>query len=103
MKEQDYIRIMDRIRNDHIENAMLWDVSAQQQSRRSIRRLSLGVGAIAACIAVVIGCIGYSVHREHLANPSGETSGAENGDQHMGHLLQFWLGCAERARGMHEN
>ena len=81
MKEQDYIRIMDRIRNDHIENAMLWDVSAQQQSRRSIRRLSLGVGAIAACIAVVIGCIGYSVHREHLANPSGETSGAENGDQ----------------------
>ena len=81
MKEQDYIRIMDRIRNDHIENAMLWDVSAQQQNRRSIRRLSLGVGAIAACIAVVIGCIGYSVHREHLANPSGETSGAENGDQ----------------------
>ena len=81
MKEQDYIRIMDRIRNDHIENAMLWDVSAQQQNRRSIRRLSLGVGAIAACIAVVIGCIGYSVHREHLANPSGETSGAENADQ----------------------
>ncbi len=81
MKEQDYIRIMDRIRNDHIENAMLWDVSAQQQNRRSIRRLSLGVGAIAACIAVVIGCIGYSVHREHPANPSGETSGAENKEQ----------------------
>lgn len=80
MKEQDYINIMNRIRKDHIENAMLWDGSAQKDSR-SIRRLSLGIGAIAACIAVVIGCIGYSVHREHLANPSGETSGAENKGQ----------------------
>lgn len=80
MKEQDYINIMNRIRKDHIENAMLWDGSAQKDSR-SIRRLSLGIGAIAACIAVVIGCIGYSVHREHPANPSGETSGAENKEQ----------------------
>ena len=80
MKEQDYINIMNRIRKDHIENAMLWDGSAQKDSR-SIRRLSLGIGAIAACIAVVIGCIGYNVHLEHLANPSGETSGAENKEQ----------------------
>lgn len=80
MREEDYIRIMDRIRDDHIENAMLWDASAQQ-NRRSIRRLSLGIGAIAACIAVVIGCIGYNVHREHLANPSGNTGGTENADQ----------------------
>ena len=80
MKEQDYINIMNRIRKDHIENAMLWDGSAQKDSR-SIRRLSLGIGAIAACIAVVIGCIGYNVHREQLANPSGETSGAENKGQ----------------------
>ena len=80
MREEDYIKIMDRIRDDHIENAMLWDASAQQ-NRRSIRRLSLGIGAIAACIAVVIGCIGYNVHREHLANPSGNTGGTENADQ----------------------
>ena len=80
MREEDYIRIMDRIRDDHIENAMLWDASAQQ-NRRSIQRLSLGIGAIAACIAVVIGCIGYNVHREHLANSSGNTSGTENEDQ----------------------
>ena len=77
MREEDYIKIMDRIRDDHIENAMLWDASAQQ-NRRSIRRLSLGIGAIAACIAVVIGCIGYNVHREHLANPAGNTGGTEN-------------------------
>ena len=49
MREEDYIKIMDCIRDDHIENAMLWDASAQQ-NRRSIRRLSLGIGAIAVII-----------------------------------------------------
>lgn len=80
MKDQDYIKIMDRISKNKIEEAFTWDASAQQ-NRRSIRRLSLGIGTIAACIAVVIGCIGYNAHREHLANSSGNTSGTENEDQ----------------------
>ena len=59
MKEQDYIQIMNRIRKDHIENAMMWEAPVQQ-NRRSIRRLSAGVGAIAAAIAVCVGVIGYT-------------------------------------------
>ena len=80
MKDQDYIKIMDRISKNKIEEAFTWDASAQK-NRRSIRRLSLGIGTIAACIAVVIGCIGYNAHREHLANPAGNSSGTENADQ----------------------
>lgn len=73
MKDQDYIKIMDRISEKHIEEAVSWDASAQQ-NRRSIRRLSLGIGAIAASIAIVIGCIGYDAYRDHMfANSGGET------------------------------
>ena len=46
MKDQDYIKIMDRISKNKIEEAFTWDASAQQ-NRRSIRRLSLGIGTIA--------------------------------------------------------
>ena len=80
MKDQDYIKIMDRISKNKIEEAFTWDASANK-TRRSIRRLSLGIGAIAAAIAVVIGGIGYNAHREHLANPAGNSSGTENADQ----------------------
>ncbi|MBQ9907538.1 MAG: hypothetical protein IJM46_12310 [Oscillospiraceae bacterium] len=75
MKDQDYIKIMDRISKDKIEEAFTWDASAQK-NRRSIRRLSAGIGAIAAAIAVVIGTIGYDAYRDRLLADSGaETSG----------------------------
>ncbi len=75
MKDQDYIKIMDRISKDKIEEAFTYDATAQK-NRRSIRRLSMGIGAIAAVIAVVIGTIGYDAYRDRLLADSGaETSG----------------------------
>lgn len=74
MKDQDYIKIMDRISEKHIEEAVSWDASAQQ-NRRSIRRLSLGISAIAASIAIVIGCIGYDAYRDHMFANSGDETG----------------------------
>ena len=71
MKEQDYIKIMDRISEHHIEEAVSWDGSAQK-NRRSIRRLSLGIGAVAAAIAVIIGGIGFDAYRRNLSADSGE-------------------------------
>ena len=76
MKDQDYKKIMDRISEEHIEEAVSWDASAQQ-NRRSIRRMSLGIGAIAASIAVIVGSIGYSAWRNDRAGmPVAETSAA---------------------------
>ena len=76
MKDQDYKKIMDRISEEHIEEAVSWDASAQQ-NRRSIRRMSLGIGAIAASIAVIVGSIGYSVYRGRPdAIPGAEVSAA---------------------------
>ena len=65
MKEQDYMKIMNELREDYISEAVSWDASAQK-NRRSIKRLSLGIGAIAAALAVVIGGIGYSTYRDRL-------------------------------------
>lgn len=76
MKDQDYIKIMDRISKNKIEEAFTWDASAQK-NRRSIRRLSLGIGAIAAAIAVVIGGIGYNYRDRLHANPGDESSDAQ--------------------------
>lgn len=59
MKEQDYMKIMNDLREDYISEAVSWDGSAQK-NRRAIRRMSYGIGAIAAAMAVVIGGIGYS-------------------------------------------
>lgn len=76
MKDQDYIKIMDRISKNKIEEAFTWDASAQK-NRRSIRRLSLGIGAIAAAIAVVIGGIGYNYRDRLHANPGDGSSDAQ--------------------------
>jgi len=73
MKDQDYIKIMDRISKDKIEEAFTYDATAQK-NRRSIRRLSMGIGAIAAVIAVVIGTIGYDAYRDRLLAESGADS-----------------------------
>ena len=76
MKDQDYIKIMDRISKNKIEEAFTWDASAQK-NRRSIRRLSLGIGTIAAAIAVVIGGISYNYRDRLHANPGDESSDAQ--------------------------
>ncbi|MBR5361905.1 MAG: hypothetical protein IK134_01070 [Oscillospiraceae bacterium] len=69
MKEQDYMKIMNGLREDYISEAVSWDGTAQK-NRRAIRRMTYGLGAIAAAIAVVIGTIGYSSYRDHLAADS---------------------------------
>ena len=76
MKDQDYIKIMDRISKNKIEEAFTWDASAQK-NRRSIQRLSLGIGTIAAAIAVVIGGISYNYRDRLHANPGDESSDAQ--------------------------
>ena len=76
MKDQDYIKIMDRISKNKIEEAFTWDASANK-TRRSIRQLSLGIGAIAAAIAVVIGGISYNYRDRLHANPGDESSDAQ--------------------------
>ena len=74
MREQDYMKIMNGLREDYITEAVNWDGTAQK-NRRSIRRMSLGVGAIAAAMAVVVGGIGYGIYRDRLtANPQQENS-----------------------------
>lgn len=74
MREQDYMKIMNGLREDYISEAVNWDGTAQK-NRRSIRRMSLGVGAIAAAMAVVVGGIGYGIYRDRLtANPQPENS-----------------------------
>ena len=74
MREQDYMKIMNNLREDYISEAVSWDGTAQK-NRRSIRRMSLGVGAIAAAMAVVVGGIGYGIYRDRLtANPQLENS-----------------------------
>ena len=82
MKEQDYIQIMNRISKNKIEEAFSWNASAQK-NRRSIRRLSMGVGAIAAAIAVVIGCIGYNYRDRLHANPGDESSDTTGGQRNL--------------------
>ena len=47
MREQDYMKIMNNLREDYITEAVSWD-GTEQKNRRAIKRLSLGVGAIAA-------------------------------------------------------
>ncbi|MBQ9906380.1 MAG: hypothetical protein IJM46_06395 [Oscillospiraceae bacterium] len=69
MKEQDYMKIMNGLREDYISEAVSWDGTAQK-NRRAIKRMTYGLGAIAAAIAVVIGTIGYSTYRDHLAADS---------------------------------
>ena len=56
MKEQDYMKIMNKLREDYISEAVSWDGTAQK-NRRSIRRMSYGIGAIAAALAVTVGGI----------------------------------------------
>ena len=73
MKEQDYMKIMNDLREDYISEAVSWDGSAQK-NRRAIRRMSYGIGAIAAAMAVVIGGIGYSTYRDRLAADSESSS-----------------------------
>lgn len=77
MREQDYMKIMNNLREDYISEAVSWDGTAQK-NRRSIKRLSLGVGAIAAAFAVVVGGIGYGVYRERLsANSKTDSENSE--------------------------
>ncbi len=77
MKDREYINIMNRISEKHIEEAVTWEDPAQQ-NRKSIRRMSLGIGSIAASITVVAGCIGYdALHR--AASPFGDESSISEG------------------------
>ena len=60
MKETDYLNSVKGIREEYVEEAMTWDGN-EKRRKRDIRRMSLGIGAIAASIAVVAGCMVYSV------------------------------------------
>ncbi|MBR3045344.1 MAG: hypothetical protein IKI45_12790 [Oscillospiraceae bacterium] len=77
MREQDYMKIMNNLREDYITEAVSWD-GTEQKNRRAIKRLSLGVGAIAAAFAVVVGGIGYGVYRDRLsANSNHDPNNSE--------------------------
>ena len=74
MKEQNYVKIMNRISKDKVDEAFLYHPA--QKNRSAIRRMSKGIGAIAAAIALVAGGIGYNAYRER----SNTDSGGEHSD-----------------------
>ena len=69
MKEQNYVKIMSRISKDKIDEAFLYQ--SAHKNRSSIRRMSKGIGAIAAAIALIAGGIGYNAYRERTGTDSG--------------------------------
>ncbi len=69
MKEQNYVKIMNRISKDKVDEAFLYHPA--QKNRSAIRRMSKGIGAIAAAIALVAGGIGYNAYRERTSTDSG--------------------------------
>ena len=71
MKEKDYMETMQHIRREYIDEAMKWDGSERRRSR-IIRRMTLGIGAIAAAIAVAVGVIAYGAKGRELRPANSE-------------------------------
>ena len=77
MKEKDYMNVMYNIREEYIEEAISWD-GAERRRSRSIHRMTMSVGAIAAAIAVTIGVIAYTAKNTNELLPADSDS-AEDG------------------------
>ena len=76
MNEKELMQWMKGIREDYITDAVNWDSSAQKRSI-SIKRLSAGIGASAAAIAVAVGGIAYGVHRGGPQRQPGSSLSAD--------------------------
>lgn len=68
MKETEYTDAMGRIRKEYITEAMEWD-GAERRRSRTIRRMTLSIGAVAASIVAVVGVIAYSARGKQTPQP----------------------------------
>ena len=71
MNEKDYMDTMRHIRKEYIDEAMKWN-GAERRRNRIIRRMTIGIGSIAAAIAVTVGVIAYGARDKHMRTANSE-------------------------------
>ena len=76
MNEKELMQWMHGIREDYITDAVNWN-GGERKRTSQIRRLSVGVGATAAAIAVAVGGIAYGVRRGGPQTQPGSSLSAD--------------------------